>query len=53
MSTSLIAKAFEQGVKAALKFFQGSGGHKSAAKSAETVMRNMEKAVRAAKKVRK
>ena len=53
MNPTLISRAFEEGVKAALKFFQGSGGQKTLTEGAETVMKNMAKAVKVAKQVRK
>ena len=53
MNLNLVAKAFEEGVKAALKFFQSPGGRQAAAKAAETVMKNMRKAAKSAKLIRK
>lgn len=53
MNIALVKRAFEEGVKAALKFFQSPTTRDAAAKAAETVMKNMDKAVKVAKKVKK
>ena len=53
MSLESIGRAFEEGVKAALKFFQGDGGPKALAKGGETVRKNMSKVAKAAKQVSK
>lgn len=50
---NLVTKAFGEGVKAALKFFQSPATREAAAKAAEAVMKNMTKAVKLAKRVKK
>jgi hypothetical protein len=49
----MIARAFEEGVKAALKFFQSPGTREALARAADTVMKNMKRAASAARKVKK
>jgi hypothetical protein len=49
----MIARAFEEGVKAALRFLQSPGTREALAKAADTVMKNMKKAATAARKVKK
>ena len=53
MNLTLISQAFEEGVKSALKFFQGAGGRKALSEHAEAVIKNMDKAAKAAKRVGK
>ncbi|MFO0575763.1 MAG: hypothetical protein U1A78_17335 [Polyangia bacterium] len=53
MATDLISKAFEAGVKAALKLFQSNVGTKELAQSAEKVMKTMTRAVETANKIPK
>ena len=53
MATNLISKAFEEGVKAALKLFQGPVDPKTLARSAEKVMKSLQRAVHAATRVAK
>lgn len=46
-------KAFEEGVKAALKFFRSPRGLDQLAKGAETVMKNLKNAARKASRLRR
>ena len=49
----LVVKAFEEGVKAALRAVQSPEVRQGLAKAAQTVIRNMNRAVKAASKVKK
>jgi len=49
----MIGRAFEEGVKAALKFFKSPATREALAKAAETVMKNMKRAANAARKVKR
>lgn len=51
---NMIAKAFSEGVKQALRLIKGGAiNGQTAAKAAETVMKNMDKATKAAAKATK